>query len=227
MKPFLICSLLAALSAASHAADVCIDGQPVVWHPLTFTFAGPEAAETDDAPNPFLDLRLQVEFMRPGREPYVVPGFFDGDGAGRPGGNAWCVRFSPDAPGTWHYAARFLEEHLPFWETEPADELSRGASTVELGVGRRRKAALGPQVFVKPGEVYAVYLPRAAATGTLDLRNLATPATQRWFNPRSGEFVGEARQITGGTALELGPPPTDPGEDWVVLVRRGTRDTRK
>ncbi|MBX9790346.1 MAG: DUF5060 domain-containing protein [Pirellulales bacterium] len=130
----------------------------------------------------------------------------------------------------WRYLAiarRFLEEQLPFWEMEPADDLSQGAATIEIGVGRGRKAALGPQVFVKRGQCYAVYLPSASATGTLDLRDLSGAATQRWFNPRSGEFAGEVQPITGGVLDELGPPPSNAAEDWVVLIRRDAGDTRK
>ncbi|MGD9649045.1 MAG: DUF5060 domain-containing protein [Pirellulales bacterium] len=122
----------------------------------------------------------------------------------------------------WRYLAiarRFVEENLPFWEMEPADELSRDAGTIELGVGRGRKAPLGPQVFVKRGEVYAVYLPTASKTGALDLGDMPGAATQRWFNPRTGEFAGEPRPVTGGSSIDLGPPPSDPGEDWVVLIR--------
>ena len=130
---------------------------------------------------------------------------------------------TPQRDRLWRYLAiarRFVEEQLPFWEMEPADDLSQGAATIEIGVSRRRKETLGAQVFVKRGQCYAVYLPSAATTGTLDLRDLSGPATQRWFNPRSGEFAGEAQSITGGARHELGPPPSDAAEDWVVLVRR-------
>ena len=60
---------------------------------------------------------------------------------------------------TW-YARKFLEENTPFWEMDPADDLVAGASTIEIGVGKGKPSALGAQVFVKPGQVYAVYLPK-------------------------------------------------------------------
>jgi uncharacterized iron-regulated membrane protein len=73
---------------------------------------------------------------------------------------------------------------------------------------------------VKPGEIYAVYLPLAEQTGTLDMSGAAGAFSMQWFNPRTGEFVGEAREIAGVGAVALGPVPSDPGEDWVVLIRK-------
>ncbi|HEX3725438.1 MAG TPA: pectate lyase, partial [Pirellulales bacterium] len=119
----------------------------------------------------------------------------------------------------WH-ARRFMEENLPFWDMEPADSLSQGAATVAVGIGRGRTTPLGPQVLAKAGEVYAVYLPTCTATGMFDLNDLKGPAEARWFNPRTGMFVGEASRMSGGASQELGQPPAEPEKDWVVLVRR-------
>ena len=123
----------------------------------------------------------------------------------------------------WRYlwnARRFMEENLPFWEMEPADELSQGGATISVGIGKGKSVPLGPQVFAKRGEVYAVYLPTGSATGTLDLTDLTGMAEQRWFNPRTGEFVGTPTQISGGARRDLGPPPAEPDSDWVVLIER-------
>src|SRR5262249_17251032 len=119
----------------------------------------------------------------------------------------------------WH-ARRFLEEQLPFWEMEPADELSAGGGTISIGVGRGRKAPLGPQVFAQRGEVYAVYLPTASPSGTLDLSDLKTAAQERRFNPRTGRFEGPSTRIAGGARRMLGAPPSDPEADWVVLIKK-------
>ena len=78
-----------------------------VWQPVSLTFSGPDASETDVDPNPFVDYRLQVKFTGPANQEYDVPGFYDGDGNGGPSGNVWRVRFSPDTPGTWKYQASF------------------------------------------------------------------------------------------------------------------------
>src|SRR5437762_13716085 len=87
------------LAASTLSGQAALEGRPAVWHPMTLTFQGPRAAETDTSPNPFLDIRLQVAFSGPANELAVVPGFFDGDGQGGPTGSAWRVRFTPNAPG--------------------------------------------------------------------------------------------------------------------------------
>ena len=123
----------------------------------------------------------------------------------------------------WRYlwfARRFMEENLPFWEMEPADELSKGGGTIAVGIGNGESVALGPQVFAKRGEVYAVYLPTASSTGTLDLTDLKGDGQQRWFNPRTGKFVGTPTNIAGGAERPLGQPPAEPNADWVVLIER-------
>ena len=76
------------------------------------------------------------------------------------------------------------------------------------------------QVFVKTGDIYAVYLPLAQKTGTLDLSGVEGVFERRWFNPRTGEYTGETVMVTGGSAVELGPAPEPDGEDWVVLLKR-------
>ncbi len=130
---------------------------------------------------------------------------------------------TPEREKLWQYlwhARRFMEENLPFWEMEPADELATGATTIPLGIGKGKTVPLGPQVFAKRGTVYAVYLPTGSATGSLDLTDLKGSANQRWFNPTAGEFVGPATRISGGARRDLGPPPADPAADWVVLIEQ-------
>ena len=129
----------------------------------------------------------------------------------------------PELDQLWQYvwyARRFMEENLPFWEMQPADELSQGGSRLPVGIGNKHSISLGPQVFAKRGEVYAVYLPTAAPAGTLDLSDLDGPAEQRWFNPRSGQFVGKPLRIQGSARFKLGAPPAEPQLDWVVLISR-------
>lgn len=128
---------------------------------------------------------------------------------------------TPQRAALWRHvriARQFMEE-LPFWEMAPADELAADGATIPLGIGEGKTVPLGPQVFAKPGEVYAVYLPKGAPSGTLDLSGLAGDAEQRWFNPRTGRFEGGRKPIRGGNRIALGPPPSAPEEDWVVLIR--------
>ncbi len=74
--------------------------------------------------------------------------------------------------------------------------------------------------------MYAVYLPTCDATGTLNLTELKGAAEQRWFNPRTGVFVGTPIRIAGGRQEQLGPPPAEPVADWVVLIRRTDKPER-
>ncbi len=103
--PIVVASV--CLASFSAAWGQTVEGQRTAWFPLTITFAGPMASETDRDPNPFLDVRLQVEFTGPAGQTFDVPGFFDGDGHGGPRGNAWRVRFNPPTAGPWSYRATF------------------------------------------------------------------------------------------------------------------------
>ena len=60
----------------------------------------------------------------------------------------------------------------------------------------------------------------AEVTGTLDLTKLTGRATKRWYNPRTGEFVGQPTAITGGAIHSVGAPPADNLLDWVLLIQK-------
>jgi hypothetical protein len=98
---------------------------------------------------------------------------------------------------------------------EPMDQLLTGAATYQ-----GKNNLVTGQVFAKPGEVYAVYLPDATTTGTLDLSVARGKFVQRWYSPRTGEFVGQATKVEGGKAVSLGPPPTEVSEDWATLIAK-------
>ena len=117
------------------------------------------------------------------------------------------------------YARRFMEENLPFWEMEPADQLARGG-TIRVGTHGGRSFQLGPQVFTRPGQVYAVYLPVGRPAASLDLSGHSGRFRLRWYDPREGRFVGDARSLRGGGVVSLGLPPADADQDWAVLLRR-------
>ena len=118
------------------------------------------------------------------------------------------------------YARRFLEE-LPFNEMKPNDKLMSGAGTIEITQNlEKAHYTIGAQVFAKPDEVYAIYLPTASSTGLLDLSHVMGFFQLLWFNPRLGRFEGSAKQVKAGSYIPLGTPPTDVDEDWVVLLKR-------
>lgn len=120
---------------------------------------------------------------------------------------------------TW-YARKLMQENLPFWEMHPADELAADAGKIKVSTGRGKSIQLGPQVLAKPGEVYAVYLPKADPSGTLDLSAAKGAFEQRWYNPRTGEFEGKTAAVRGGSRVALGAAPSDANDDWVVLIAR-------
>jgi hypothetical protein len=101
-----------ALTAAPAFAQgkAALRGDATVWRAVTLDLDGPDSGETA-TPNPFADYRLDVTFTQGDRR-YVVPGYFAacGDAAetGCASGSVWRVRFTPDAPGAWTYAIRFL-----------------------------------------------------------------------------------------------------------------------
>ncbi|MCA9099590.1 MAG: VCBS repeat-containing protein, partial [Planctomycetales bacterium] len=129
---------------------------------------------------------------------------------------------TPAKAELWRYlgnARHFMESELPFWEMAPHDDLSRGATTIDVGMGGGKTSSLGAQVFAKPGQVYAVYFPSAMATGELDLSATDGPLMLRWYDPRAGEFDGDVKTVVGGDWTAVGPPPSDPEQDWVALLR--------
>jgi len=108
------------------------------------------------------------------------------------------------------FIARMFVEALPFQDMTPADDLLTGESA----------AFDGGEVLALPGEVYALFLPDASPSGTLDLSGETSDFELRWFDPRTGNFVGSSVILPGGAASALGPPPSDPDEDWAALVQR-------
>lgn len=104
----------------------------------------------------------------------------------------------------------FRENEIPFQEMRSADELVGNADN-----NNRRYC------FAKPGELYLVYLPSGGTT-ELNLTGQKRTYQVRWFNPRSGgePAAGSIESVTGGGSVSLGAPPRDPGEDWLVVVRK-------
>jgi len=91
------------LSAAS------VEGALKVWYPVTVTFTGKEAGETEAT---FRDHRLDVTFSKGGKS-FRVPGYFAADGnaaeSSATNGDKWRVKFTPNEPGAWTYSVSFRE----------------------------------------------------------------------------------------------------------------------
>ena len=104
------------------------------------------------------------------------------------------------------HARTFFDTYLPFGEMEPANELT--PSTTDY-------------VFIKPNEVYAVYVPAGGAT-TLTLgSNAQTTFGVQWYNPRSGGALqtGSVTEVTGGGDRDIGTPPGNDTSDWIALLQ--------
>jgi len=71
----------------------------------------------------------------------------------------------------------------------------------------------------KPGEVYALYLPKGGMV-QLDLKEADRLLELQWFDPRTGEYVGESTDIRGGGRVQVGPPPGEAGLDWALVLRQ-------
>lgn len=83
----------------------------------------------------------------------------------------------------------------------------------------------GPNVYAlaQRGEVYAVYSADGASSLQLDLSDQPTSVSFSiaWFDPRNGGALTLGNPVNGGALRALGPPPSQPGADWAVIVRRG------
>jgi len=103
------------------------------------------------------------------------------------------------------FALEFFHKHLPFWKMAPADTLI---------------SAEKAYCFAKPGQIYAVYLPNGGAT-KLDLGNSSKTFTIKWYNPRTGGELqtGTKTEIAGPGSVAIDRPPSEPGKDWVALIK--------
>ncbi len=115
---------------------------------------------------------------------------------------------------SWNYCriaiGFFHDNHIPFWEMRPADAL----------VGNPDSKSNDKYCLAKDDEVYVVYLAHGGAAD-LDLTGGKGEYLVSWFNPRTGgsPVAGTVTHASGGGRANLGEPPADPHEDWVVLLR--------
>ncbi|MCI0623660.1 MAG: DUF5060 domain-containing protein [Acidobacteria bacterium] len=104
-----------------------------------------------------------------------------------------------------HYALEFFQRHLPFTQMSHADDLT---------------ITPDDYCFAKRGEVYAIYLPKGGSA-ELNLESQVKTYKVSWFNPRVGGELknGSVIHVKGPGKVSLGEAPTDPGKDWVVLIK--------
>jgi hypothetical protein len=116
--------------------------------------------------------------------------------------------------GYTRHARRFMEQ-LPLGDMVPSHQLLTGESQYTVPY-----YDIEGVVLAKPGDVYAVQLPNATQSGTLDLSGASGSFIKRWYNPRSGMFEGTSAPVTAGGSVPMGTPPSSVGDDWVVLIQK-------
>lgn len=101
----------------------------------------------------------------------------------------------------------FAENRIAFWNMSNANEK----------ISRKDDYCLS-----EAGKLYLVYLKDSKPT-TLDLAGVSGVFELLWFNPRDGGPLqrGSVQTAMGGGKVSLGNPPSDSGEDWLVVVRPG------
>jgi uncharacterized repeat protein (TIGR01451 family) len=72
------------------------------WSKVEIVLMGPDSIGMSNTDNPF-QVVVDVTFTGPSGQTFVVPAFYDGNGAGGLNGDVWKVRFSPNASGTWSF----------------------------------------------------------------------------------------------------------------------------
>jgi hypothetical protein len=103
-------------------------------------------------------------------------------------------------------ALDFFNTYIPFQDMTAANDLVAGEDDY---------------VFAQAGELYLVYL-REGGSHAIDLSATDGAFDVRWFNPREGGDLQSTDMVIveGGASASLGAPPTDPGQDWAVLLTR-------
>jgi hypothetical protein len=78
----------------------------------------------------------------------------------------------------------------------------------------------GDYCLGNPGELYIVFLRNGE--GSINLENDQEKYSIKWYDPRNGGALqnGSQKKLNGGKVREIGLPPSEPGKDWVVLLRR-------
>ena len=116
----------------------------------------------------------------------------------------------------WRYsriAREFIETHLDVLAMRPADALVSGESA-EFG---------GAEALIEPHRKLAIYLPDCSETPAVDMSQLDGTYAVRWFDPRTGDEVGQGPNISASSAqgnVPLEVLASDPSQDMVVLLER-------
>ncbi len=98
----------------------------------------------------------------------------------------------------------FTENEIPYWEMEPMDELTENEDFV----------------LAQEKNQLIIYQKMGAKEPTL-ISDVSGTYLIRWFNPRTGEFVGQGKELSARGRLKISPPPAEADKDWVAwLVKK-------
>ena len=98
----------------------------------------------------------------------------------------------------------FAQSGVPYWEMEPMDEATADENDYVLGT---------------KDEVYVIYQ-KMGDNSRATLNDVNGSFTMSWYNPRTGEFVGDEKSVNASGSLRIGNPPADRDKDWVVLLKK-------
>ncbi|MEZ5397233.1 MAG: putative collagen-binding domain-containing protein [Bryobacterales bacterium] len=71
------------------------------------------------------------------------------------------------------------------------------------------------RILRKGDEILAVQLPKG---GTTSVRLGEGDYQVQWFDPRTGGDLIPGSGLSGPGEKRVGPPPSEPGKDWVALL---------
>ncbi|MGV8095011.1 MAG: DUF5060 domain-containing protein [Mangrovibacterium sp.] len=104
-------------------------------------------------------------------------------------------------------ATDFFNRYLPFSEMISDDRATDNEAAFCLA---------------KKEEIYAVYLPDGSRPTRINLMNSGKTFSVRWYDPRNGGDLqkGSVLSVVATGKKDMGFPPFDQHQDWVVLVQK-------
>jgi len=195
-----------------HVSILNFHGGPSPVTPLRLHYGLNKAIAYDETPSRGTNERYRAEgwqFIFAGGAVYnsLMLAFTVGHEDGTSTANSPC-----GGPALYQQLAVLKDfiHSLDFVEMKPDDDL----------LSKENSSYRGGQVLAKKGEVYAIYLPSASPSGTLNLSTTSGAFQKRWYDPRNGRFEGSTTAVSGGGSVSLGKPPGDASKDWVVLLTK-------
>jgi len=102
------------------------------------------------------------------------------------------------------YALNFFHDNdIPYWELEPQDKWTENDDFV----------------FAKKDTDIVIYQKMGAKKPTI-FHKLRGEYSVRWYNPKAGQFVGQAQTVSANKTLTIGLPPAEQDKDWVVWIKK-------